>query len=78
MRIKGDDHKYHILSQVDIIKFLYNSGQFNELFSKSIKDLPVMFEFKPKMVSITADTPAIIVCWVNNSAYRSLIICLGV
>jgi len=54
------DHKYHILSQGDVIKFLYQSGQFNELFSKSLNELPIMFEFKPQVVSITADTPAIV------------------
>jgi len=54
------DYKYHILSQVDVVKYLYESGQFNELFSKTLQDLPVLFEFKPKTVSITADTPAIV------------------
>lgn len=54
------DYKYHVLSQSDVIKFLYESGQFNELYSKSLNELPVMFEFKPKMVAITADTPAIV------------------
>jgi len=53
------DQKYHILSQVDIVKFLYESGQFGEWFATSLQDTRAIFEFKPKMASISGDAPAI-------------------
>jgi hypothetical protein len=54
--------KYHILSQLDIVKSLYESGQYNEVFDKPLSTLQEMFRYQPKLVSITDDTPAIEVC----------------
>jgi len=53
------DQKYHILSQVDVIKFLYESGRFSNWFSKSLNDLPALFEFKPAIASIYGEASAI-------------------
>jgi len=55
----GDDQKYHVLSQVDVIKFLYESGQFDEWFSESLEDIPALFEFRPSIMSMSGDSPAI-------------------
>lgn len=63
--------KYHILSQVDVVKALYESGQFNtSVFDKPISSFQDIFEYQPKLVTLTEDTPAIEVCCCSSLLYK--------
>jgi len=53
------DRKYHILSQGDIVKFLFESGQFDDWFAKPMMDIPALFQYKSPVASISSDSPAI-------------------
>eukprot|EP00026_Physarum_polycephalum_P011093 Phypoly_transcript_11290.p1 GENE.Phypoly_transcript_11290~~Phypoly_transcript_11290.p1 ORF type:complete len:304 (+),score=42.82 Phypoly_transcript_11290:241-1152(+) len=53
------DRKYHILSQVDVVRFLHKSGKFDNLFSKTLNELPILFKFHPPIETMNGDAPAI-------------------
>jgi CBS domain-containing protein len=53
------DQKYHILSQTDVVKFLFESGLFDDMFSKLLCDFPSLFLYTSKVTTISADSPAI-------------------
>jgi CBS domain-containing protein len=53
------DDGYHLLSQLDAIKFLYNSHKYDSIFNTKLADLPRLFAFQPPLVTIDRSTPAI-------------------
>jgi len=54
------DQRYHILSQMDVIKYIYKSGKFNTIFNKPMNDIPDLFKFKPENIeTMDGDSPAI-------------------
>jgi CBS domain-containing protein len=50
---------YHIVSQKDAVKFLFDSHLYDDVFNTKISDLPRLFQFHPPLYTIKGATPAI-------------------
>jgi len=56
---EGDELKYHIISQKDIVKYFFNSHKQDELFNAKIKDVGYLLDPQAKLETIESHIAAI-------------------